>query len=300
MDDVIIVGGSFAGLSAALQLGRARRQVTVLDTGLNRNRFAREAHSLLGHDGRSPRELLQLARGQLAAYPTVRLVDARAEHAGGTINALRVETDAGPMESRRLILSYGVTDMLPPIEGLRECWGRSVLHCPYCHGFEFARQRWGLLYAGPMSLHAVTLYGDWTDRLTVFLDGQTPASEEREALLARGVQIVEGKVASLRHGGGMIEAVALDDGREHPVDALFAHFKVRPSAELHLQLGLALEEGFAGPFVRVDERQATSVPGVFAAGDLSRAMHALSFAAAGGNMAGVGAHQSLLFPAPPA
>ncbi|HJU60629.1 MAG TPA: NAD(P)/FAD-dependent oxidoreductase, partial [Candidatus Binatia bacterium] len=134
--DVVIVGGSFAGLAAALQLGRARRKVTVLDTGLPRNRFAGHSHGLLGHDHKPPLEILAEARQQLARYPTVKLVNARADSISGTIDDFSVLTgDGESLGARRLILSYGVVDQMPDVPGFAEGWGRSIVPCPYCDGF---------------------------------------------------------------------------------------------------------------------------------------------------------------------
>ena len=139
MDDVIIIGGSFAGLAGALQLGRARRKVTVLDTGLPRNRFAGHSHGLLGHDHKPPLDILAEARQQLARYPTIRLVSARADSVSGAIDHFSVLTgDGESLGARRLILSYGVADQMPDVPGFAEGWGTSIVPCPYCDGFEVA------------------------------------------------------------------------------------------------------------------------------------------------------------------
>lgn len=172
MNDVIIIGGSFAGLAAALQLGRARRKVTVLDTGLPRNRFADHSHGLLGHDHKPPLEILAEARQQLARYPTIQLVNARAESISGAIDDFSVLTSEGEtLRARRLILSYGVVDQMPELSGFTEGWGSSIVPCPYCDGFEVAGRHWGLVWSGPMSHNYVRLYHDWTDTLTVFANG---------------------------------------------------------------------------------------------------------------------------------
>ena len=142
MDDVIIIGGSFAGLAGALQLGRARRKVTVLDTGLPRNRFAGHSHGLLGHDHKPPLDILAEARQQLARYPTIKLVNARADRISGAIDDFSVLTAEGEsLRARRLILSYGVTDQMPDVPGFAEGWGTSIVPCPYCDSFEVADQR---------------------------------------------------------------------------------------------------------------------------------------------------------------
>lgn len=165
MNDVIIIGGSFAGLAAALQLGRARRKVTVLDTGLPRNRFAGRSHGVLGHDHKPPSDILAEARQQLARYPTIQLVNARAESVSGAIDDFSVLTGEGEtLRARRLILSYGVADQMPAVPGFAEGWGTSIIPCPYCDGFEVADQHWGLVWFRPQSHIQVKLFQHWTDR----------------------------------------------------------------------------------------------------------------------------------------
>jgi thioredoxin reductase len=295
MDDVIIVGGSFAGLAAALNLGRARRKVTILDTGMPRNRYASHAHGLLGHDNKPPSEILAEARAQLAPYDTVRFVQARADSASGAADDFAVLTaDGETLKARRLLLSYGIADQLPAIEGFAECWGKSVIHCPYCHGYEYAAQRWGLVYSTPMSLHAPMLYGDWTDQLTLFTDGHDIPDIERGKLDKRGVRIVEGKVSSIAHKDGQLSSVLTADGTVTELDALFAHPRIKPSANLHEQLDLETVETPLGIALKVDEKHLTSREGVYAAGDLVSPMQSLTIAIYTGAMAGVNAQQSML------
>ena len=270
MDDVIIIGGSFAGLAGALQLGRARRKVTVLDTGLPRNRFAAHSHGLLGHDHKAPADILAAARQQLERYPTVRLINARAASVSGALDDFAVRTDDGEtLKARRLLLTYGVADQMPAIPGFAECWGKSIVPCPYCDGFEVAGQHWGLVYSGPHSLHAVSLFGDWTDKLTLFADGHELDAEARAGLARRNVPVIDGRVASIAHDNGHLSAIHLDTGRTASVDVLFAHPRSRPSAGLHETLGLETVEAPLGIFLKVDDRRQTSVEGIYAAGDLA-------------------------------
>lgn len=295
MDDVTIIGGSFAGLAAALNLGRARRRVTIVDTGMPRNRYASHAHGLLGHDGKPPGDILAEARAQLAPYETVRFVKARAASASGGPDDFAILTDDGEtLKARRLLLSYGIADQFPDIEGFAACWGKSVIHCPYCHGFEYAGQSWGLVYSTPMSLHAPLLYSDWTDKLTLFTDGNDIPGAERSKLDKRGVKLVEGKVISIQHEGGQLSSVTTADGAVTDLDALFAHPRVKPSADLHAQLGLETVETPFGIALKVDDKQKTSRDGIYAAGDLVSPMHSLTIAIYTGAMAGINAQQSML------
>src|SRR5688572_15196043 len=168
LHDVIVVGGSFAGLSAAMQLGRARRRVLVVDAGRPRNRFAHSSHGFLGQDGRSPAEILETFRQQVLAYPTVELrqdeaSDARDAGDGGFVVELG---SGGSVRARRLVLATGVVDELPAVPGLAERWGVTVLHCPYCHGYEVADTRLGVLATGEGSMHHALLLPDWSADVT--------------------------------------------------------------------------------------------------------------------------------------
>ncbi len=296
MDDVIIIGGSFAGLAAALQLGRTRRKVTVLDTGLPRNRFAGHSHGLLGHDHKPPLEILAEARQQLERYPTIRLVNARADSISGSIDNFSVLTrDGKSFGARRLILSYGVVDQMPNVPGFAENWGSSIVPCPYCDGFEVADQHWGLVWSGPQSHNYVRLYHDWTDTLTVFADGHEIPPDVLADLARRNITVVDGRVVEITHTEGHIATVYLDSHRNVTVDILFAHPRNKPSVSLHESLGLATVDTPFGIAVKVDERRETSIPGIYAAGDLANPLMAsVTTAISQGAVAGISAQQSML------
>jgi len=296
MNDVIIIGGSFAGLAAALQLGRARRKVIVLDTSLPRNRFAGHSHGLLGHDHKPPLDILALARQQLARYPTVSLVNARADSVSGTIDDFSVLTgDGDTLRARRLILSYGVADQMPDVPGFAECWGTSIVPCPYCDGFEVAGQHWGLVWSGPHSYQSAKLFRDWTDKLTVFADGHDIPPDIQADLANRNMPVVDGRIVEIAHHDGHIASVNLDTGRNIAVDILFAHPRNKPSASLHESLGLATVDTPVGIALKVDERRQTSVPGIYAAGDLATPLlPSVTQASSQGAMAGIFAQQSMV------
>lgn len=295
MQDIVIIGGSFAGLTAAMQLGRARREVTVLDTGLHRNRYAEHAHNIFAQDGTPPADMLATARAQIGSYPSVRQRTGRAVSVAGEPDAFVVKTAGGEIiEARRLILSYGIIDDFPAIPGFAESWGKTVIHCPFCHGYEVAGKPWGLLYSSPMSLHGPALYANWTDDITLILDGHEIPDAERHKLEKRGVRIENAKLASIRQENGILEGVTLADGTELALTALYAHPPNRPSADLHQQLGLDTKETPTGIMVVTGDMQATSRAGIFAAGDLATGMHSVTFANYAGSMAAMGALQSLM------
>jgi thioredoxin reductase len=301
--DVIVVGGSFAGLAAAIQLGRARRGVLVVDSGKPRNRFAHASHGFLGQDGRPPAEILDTFRAQVLAYPTVGFRAGEAANAAQAGNGdFEVALSSGEtLRSRRLVLATGVADELPPVPGLRERWGGTVLHCPYCHGYEVGDRRLGVLATSEMSAHQALLLPDWSADVTLFTNGVfEPDAERRAALAARGVRIVEGEVEALVGALPGLDGVRLRDGRVVEIDALFTGSRTRMASPLAERLGCAFDDGPFGPIVRTDARKETTVPGVYCAGDAARVPHNATWAAADGATAGVMAHQSLVFAPVPA
>ncbi|MFC4726951.1 NAD(P)/FAD-dependent oxidoreductase [Coralloluteibacterium thermophilus] len=298
-EDAIVIGGSFAGLSAALQLVRARRRVLLVDAGLPRNRFAAASHGVLGHDGRAPADILGDALDQLVRYPTFRLRRGEAVSAAADGDGFAVAlADGSRHRAARLVLATGVRDVLPEIEGMAERWGRSVLHCPYCHGYEVGGRPLGVLAGHPLSPHKALLIPDWGPT-TYFTQGLAePDAEQATALARRGVVVERSPVVALLGEGAALDGVRLADGRVLPMGAVFATPRTELVGTLAAQLGCALDDGPTGPSLRVDERQQTTVPGVFAAGDAASSMPSAPLAMAAGSLAGVGAHQSLVFAAP--
>lgn len=295
MFDVIVVGGSFAGLSAAMQLARARRKVLLVDAGLPRNRFADASHGFLGQDGKAPARIIQEAACQVAAYPTVEMARGEVLAARPAPGGFAVTLAGGRNAlARRLILATGVTDVLPDLPGLKERWGASVLHCPYCHGYEHRDRPLGVLASHPMSAHQAALIPDWGPT-TLFTQGQFEPDEEQRALLeARGVVIERSPVVALLGDAPDLEAARLADGRTVALHGLFVAPAQRMASPLAEALGCAFDDGPLGPIIRTDAFKATTVPGVFAAGDAARPMQNATLASADGVLAGVGAHHSLV------
>ncbi len=294
--DVIIVGGSFAGHAAAIQLGRARRSVLLVDAVRPRNRFASASHGFLGQDGVSPDDILATFRSQLSTYRTVVQATGEVIGASATEGGFRVATGDGEiLSARRIILAVGVKDHLPDIRGLKKRWGKSVLHCPYCHGYELDEAPIGVLGDSVLSFHQAMLVRDWGPA-TLFTQGTLDLNEEQRAALAdRGVTIEDTPVAALLGEGDLLEAVRLEDDRRCAIAGLYVAPKTEIVGDLASSLGCQFEDGPTGRFISTDERQQTSVPGVFAAGDAAAPMSNATLAAAAGVKAGSGAHFSLIF-----
>ncbi|MCP1199043.1 NAD(P)/FAD-dependent oxidoreductase [Notoacmeibacter sp. MSK16QG-6] len=294
--DVIVVGGSFAGLSAAMQLSRARKKVLVLDTGMPRNRFTHASHGFPGQDGNSPQAIQTALRAELAVYPSVSFRKDAAVSIAFEGGGFRVSlADGTALTARRVILAYGVSDTLPDLPGLRERWGVSVLHCPYCHGYELDRQAMGVLLRDETALHQAIMLPEWGPT-TVFTQGAfKPSDDQVRQLTSRGIKIEETPITELNGAGVTLENVGLADGRNVPLAGLFVAPQTAPACDIAEQLGCAVNDGPTGPYLAVDAMQASSVPGVFAAGDLASPMPNATRAAAAGVMAGVAAHRSLIF-----
>jgi thioredoxin reductase len=297
MHDVIIIGGSYAGLAAALQLARARRHVLILDGGERRNRFAKASHGFLGQDGQPPEAIAAKGRAEVLVYPTVTWREALATEARSIPGGFAVHTGSDEHRSKRLILATGVVDELPTVPGLAERWGKTVFFCPYCDGYEFNMGRLGVLATSMSSLHFAVLVSQWAapGQTTFFLNAVfEPDAAQCTDLESRRIQIERNLVVSVGGGVPGLE-LRLRDGRTSKLDGLFlmprTHFTT-PFAE---QLGLELDAGPLGPFYKTDATKETTVPGVFACGDVALPMPAVALAVADGTRAGTATHQSLVF-----
>jgi len=294
--DFAVIGGSFAGLSAALQLARARRDVLVIDAGQRRNRFVDEAgghsHGFLTRDGQSPGAIADEGRSQLLRYPNVQWLDGLAEDAcRGSDGRFEFRVASKVVSARRLILAVGVRDELPPVPGLVERWGRSVFHCPYCHGYELDAGPIGIVAASPMAQHHALMLPDW-GKPTLFLNGAyTPTQEDLAALGRRGTCVESTPIDRIEGAADVV----LADGRILSMKGLFTQTRAHLSSPVAQQLGCEIEEGPLGAFIKVNSAQETSVPGVFACGDAARAAGSVALAVGDGALAGLAAHRSTLF-----
>ena len=291
--DAIVVGGSYAGLSAALQLARARRRVLVIDAGQRRNRFARTSHGFLGQDGRDPGAIVADARAQLLAYPTVTWLEgaAIAGRALGDADGFAIALAAGAeARGRRVVLAVGVVDdSLPDIPGVVERWGTHIFHCPYCHGYELGGGAIGVLASSPLAVHSAQMLPDWGPT-TLFTRGLfEPDADQLRLLDRRGVTIERAAVTAIEGAAD----VRMADGRVIALAGLFVVSHTRIASPLAAQLGCELEDGLLGAFVKTDAMRETTVRGVFACGDMAVMAGSIALAVGDGVRAGVAAHQSL-------
>lgn len=274
--DVVIVGGGAAGLSGALALSRARRSVLVIDAGAPRNAPAGHIHNYLGRESTPPAELLGIGRGEVASYG--------GEVATGTVTSAETAEDDGfrvtladgrSVSARRLLVTTGLVDELPDIPGVAERWGRDVLHCPYCHGWEVRDQPIGVLASSPFSVHQALMWRQWTDKVTLFLnDAIEPTGEEYEQLAARDISVVDGKLSGLTVAEDRLTGVQLHSGEEFACAAVVVAPVFTARADVLTTLGLEPVEQqmgghVVGTYIASDAMGATTIPGVWVAGNVA-------------------------------
>ena len=293
--DVAIIGGGAAGLSAAIALARSLRSVVVVDAGEPRNAPAAGAHNVLAREGLSPLELLATGRREAADYGADIRHD-RAVAARRTGDVFEIDlASGGTVTVRRLLLATGLIDELPDVPGVREFWGRSVLHCPYCHGWEVRGQRIGVLGTSDRSVHQALLFRQLSHDVTLFVHEMPDPGEESWAeLAAAGIQVVPGDVDRLRSEEDSLRAVVLHDGREFLVDALIVAPRFIARADLYVQLGGATTEHPTGAFIAAAPTGRTEIPGVWAAGNVSDLGAMVTAATAAGVVAAAGINADLV------
>lgn len=290
--DVIVIGGSYAGMAAALQIARGRRQVLVIDAGVRRNRFAEFSHGVLGQDGKSPTAIAEEAKAQLLKYPNLTWLEGLADSAEKTGDLFTVTSGNKVLIAKRLILATGVTDHLPAIPGLQDRWGKSVFHCPYCHGYELNQGPLGVLATSEASLHQALLIPDWGPTTLFTNNCFTPDAAQHQQLAARNVKIEPETVREIT--GEQSAIVKLDNGRLVELAGLFVASLTQPSNRIAQDLGCEIAESPVGFYVKTDEFKQTTIPGVFACGDLGRPMGSVTFAIGDGALAGFATHRSLI------
>lgn len=291
--DVIVIGGSYAGMAAALQLVRAHKSVLIIDAGERRNRFASYSHGFLGQDGVESGKIAEQARCQLETYPTLSWLEDKAVSVSGKMDGFTVTTANSKFHhGRRILLAIGVADQLPPVAGLAERWGKAVFHCPYCHGYELGKGRIGVIATGPMSLHQATFLTEWGE-VTLLVNGAMSLGVDTRSDLESRSVVIEDMTIDRIVGNA---EVRLADGRLLNFAGLFTAAPCIPSSSLAKTMGCELEATPMGLQVRIDADNKTSIPGIFACGDVARVPHSVSLAVGSGAWAGAQIHRSLFAP----
>ncbi len=292
--DVIIIGGSYAGLSAAMSLGRALRKVLVIDSGKPCNRQTPHSHNFITQDGETPSNIAAKARQQVMLYDTIHFHNATVVAAEKQHEQFVVETDdAQNFTAPKLLFATGVYDIMPDIPGFAECWGISVLHCPYCHGYEVRGQKTAIIANGDIAYHIGMLITNWTKDLVLTTNGaSTLTKEQTDELKKRNVSIIETGISELIHKNGQIQCIGFTDGSNMAISAIYSKPPFRQHCLIPQKMGCAINEQ---GFIQVDIKQKTTIDGIYAAGDNTTMMRAVAAAVAAGNMAGAAINADLVF-----
>lgn len=283
--DIIIIGGSYAGLSAGMALGRALRRVLIIDSGKPCNRQTPHSHNFLTQDGETPKAIWEKARAQVEKYDTVTFYSGLATTGAKTDSGFSITTESGDtFLAAKLIFASGITDQMPDIPGFADCWGISVIHCPYCHGYEVRHETTGILSKGDMAFEFSKLIHHWTKDLTLLSNGPAEMTEEqKQKLQSHHIALVEKEIEAIEHQEGYISQVVFKDGSTLALKALYAKIPFAQHSQIPEQLGCELtEQGF----IKADAFQKTTVPGIYVCGDCCTMMRSVSNAVATGTMAG--------------
>lgn len=291
--DVIIVGGSYAGLSAGMALGRALRNVLIIDSGNPCNKQTPHSHNFLTHDGKTPAEIAILARQQVAEYDTVHFLHALATTASKTENGFDIVLDNGQIFSaKKLVFASGVKDIMTDIPGFAECWGISVLHCPYCHGYEVKQQKTGILANGDTGFELSSLLSNWTNDLTLYTNGNSTINEAQEVKMQKhNINIVETEIEKLEHQKGYVQNLLFKTGKKAPLTALYTRLPFVQHSDIPKTLGCEITND---GYIKIDAAQRNSINGIYACGDNVSRMRTVANAVSMGTTTGLMVNKELI------
>lgn len=283
--EVIIIGGSYAGLSAAMSLGRSLRNVLIIDSGKPCNIQTPHSHNFLTQDGKTPNEISSLAKQQVEKYETVKFYNGFASSGTKTENGFDITTSNGEIfTAKKLIFATGIKDTMPEIKGFKECWGISVVHCPYCHGYENRSKNTAIIANGAKAYHLAPMVNNLTNQLTILTNGKADFDIEQIAKLKENkINIIETKILALEHNNGHLDNVVFNDNTKLPFDVAYGVIPFTQHSDIPQKLGCEItEQGY----IKVDMFQKTTIDGVFACGDNSVMMRSVANAVYSGNVTG--------------
>lgn len=291
--DVIIIGGSYAGLSAAMALGRAMRHVLIIDNGNPCNRQTPHSHNFLTQDGSTPESIAKIGRAQVLKYPTIEFTEGKVTGVEGENGQFVVYSSEGQaIAARKVLFATGIKDLMPEIKGFADCWGISVIHCPYCHGYEYRHEQTGILANGDQAFEFARLINNWTKKLTVFTNGTSTINEsQREQLLQLNIGVIETAVQEIRHTDGFLQKLLFSDGSSLKMTALYAKIPFEQHSDIPAKLGCQMTDT---GYIQTDDFQKTSIPGIYAAGDNSTMVRSISMTVGTGTKAGAFINHELI------
>lgn len=294
MYDTIIIGGSYAGLSAAMALGRALRNVLIIDEGKPCNIRTPQSHNFITQDAKPPLVIKEEAMQQVLKYETVTIKNGSVTSIVNLgINGFKaIDNKNGEYLAKKVLFTTGVKDIMPNIKGFKESWGKTVIHCPYCHGYEVRNKETGILANGEIAFEFAKLISNWTNKLTIYTSGASTLSINEKRILAdKNISIESLKIEEIAHNNGVISELKLVDGSNRKIEALYA----RPFTEQHCEipkiLGCELSES---KHIVVDSFQKTSIKGIYAAGDCTSMFRSVALAVSSGSVAGAAINHELI------
>lgn len=291
--DVIIIGGSYSGLSAGMSLGRSLRQVLIIDSGLPCNRQTPHSHNFITQDGEKPAVISAKAKLQVELYKTVQFYNGLAVKALKTEKGFEITTESGDVfTARKVLFATGVKDLLPEIKGFEDCWGISVLHCPYCHGYEVKNEKTAIIANGEMGFEFAKLISNWTKDLRLCTNGKSELTlEQTETLKKKGVLILEEEIEAFEHNLGYVSNIIFKNGEKIDVKAIYARVPFEQHCSLPKDLGCEINEQ---GYLKVDFMQKTNIPGIYASGDATTQMRSVALAVSTGSFAGAVINKELI------
>lgn len=291
--DVIIIGGSYSGLSAAMSLGRALRQVLIIDNGLPCNRQTPHSHNFITHDGEVPAVISAKAKVQVDFYDTVQFYEDLAISCTKTESGFEVTTESElTFRAKKILFATGIKDLLPNIAGLSECWGISVLHCPYCHGYEVKKEKTAVIGNGEIGFEYVKMISNWTKDLKLLTNGKSTLTAEQTKILQKHqIEVIEDEIAAVEHDNGYVKDIVFKNHSKDAVKAIYFRPPFKQHCSLPENLGCELtEQGL----IKVDMMQKTNIPGVYASGDCVIQARSVAMAVSTGSFAGASINKELI------
>jgi thioredoxin reductase len=283
--EVIIIGGSYSGLSAAMTLGRSLRNVLIIDSGLPCNRQTPHSHNFITQDGATPSEISQEAKSQVLKYDTIHFIEDKAVKGRKTDHSFHIHTESGKeFEAKKLIFATGIKDIMPEIKGLSDCWGISVVHCPYCHGYEIKNKKTGIIANGETAFHLAPMARNLTDDLSILTTGKAEFNPEQVSKLNKNnIKIIEKEITEIEHENGYIKNIVFNDNSKEHFEATYVALPFKQHSNIPELLGCKLNEQ---GYIQIDMMHKTTVEGAFACGDNCSRIRSVANAVASGNMVG--------------
>ncbi|GAB5566152.1 MAG: FAD-dependent oxidoreductase [Winogradskyella sp.] len=283
--EVIIIGGSYAGLSAALALGRSLRKTLIIDGGKPCNSQTPHSHNYLTQDGSKPKEITEIAKGQVAKYNSIKFYNGFVVSGKRNNQGFEIATSKSDVfTAKKLILATGVKDLMPNIKGFSECWGISVVHCPYCHGYEIRNQKTAIIANGERAFHLASLVNNLTKEITIITSSAKEFEENHlEKLKQHNIKIIEKEISAIEHQKGQLETIVFKDGSTENFECAYASIPFEQTSNLAKELGCNLTEH---GHIEVNFMQKTTEEGIYACGDNSSMLRSIATAVYGGNIAG--------------